>query len=144
MVKPVTVSRVQLAEHARAVWCVTPEAGTTLKDVLAQDYWANVAATKLKPGTIIEVMPEDASFWAQLLVMDTGRLAASVKVLHAVKLEADAPLQEAPGDHYIEFKGPKLQWCIVRRSDKSIVKEGIRGKDTALRSLADYERALAA
>lgn len=135
-------NRIKGAEYARNVHRATPEASTELKDVLDPAYWSHVAA-KFALHDVIEVIPEGAAWYAQLLVVGCSKQHAKVVVLLAQKLRQGneaAPKADDPKPKFVvEFKGPQRKWSVIRSADKSYVKEGFDGKEDAVKWLADNE-----
>lgn len=141
--------RFKQAEYERTIYRCVPEAGTSLGTLLEPPFWAHVAA-KLKPYDRIEVIAEDNAYFAELLVLETGRMWAKVRMLTHVMLDAghgedDAMIAAAEGDpeYRIEFKGPHRKHVVVRNSDDAVVKEGISTKGEASQWLRDHIKSLA-
>lgn len=117
------------AEFSRNLWTVTPEPGTAFETVLKPEYWAHVAK-KLRRGDRIEVLSEDNSYFAELIVLSAAPLWAKVAVLRNVEL-ATAPKAEASQDDFeIKHRG-KMKWSVLRKSDKAILKEGLDTREQA-------------
>jgi hypothetical protein len=110
-------NRIHLSSFKRNEFRIEPEKGTPIDEVLKERYWAHVSV-KLKRGDRIEVHAEDDSYFAELLVLDAGKLYAKVKLLSFTelygKLEA---AQVKAGDYWIDWRGPKDRWCGLCRND---------------------------
>ncbi|BES72164.1 hypothetical protein RE428_31820 [Marinobacter nanhaiticus D15-8W] len=133
--------RFKEASFVRTTFVATPEHKTTIKDLESPEYWSHVAA-QLKPFDKIEVIPEDGSFYAELLVIDVKRAAATVSVLCHHKLCSDkAP--EADAEYVMEFSGGHTKWRVKRVSDNEVLKDGMT-KDEAQKYLSSHEKAMAA
>lgn len=119
-------------------WCITPEHGVTLDDVLSPSYWAHVGR-KLRPDDHIWVKPVDRSFVALLLVLDATPNAASLAVLHKFGIdnvgEADIP----DAGHMVRWGGPKARYQVVRKSDKAVIESMLQTKPIAVARLASIE-----
>lgn len=117
-------NRLHFAEHRRNIFVVTPEHDTPFEEILKDGYWAHVSA-KMKPGDRIEVMAEDGSYFAELIVQDAGRLYAKVATLRHVKLDAVEVTEGgmAAGGLEVKWQGPQLKWCVLRGKDR--LKEGL-------------------
>lgn len=131
--------RHHLAEGRRNIFCVTPEHNTPYEAILRDDYWAHVSA-KMKPGDRIEVLAEDGSYFAELLVQDAGRLYAKVAELRHVKLDA---VEVKEGGMVVEgyevaWKGPQLKWCVLRGKDR--LKDGM-DKASAIQWMQSHAKA---
>lgn len=124
----------QLTQHALLDYTHTVSEGTPFEDLLKPDYWAHVAQ-KLRPHTLIKVIPEDGSYWAELLVLSCDRLWAKVFVLRHMDLtevaEDPAALASRMSEFDILWKGPVKKHVVVRKSDSTIVAEEIQTKGEA-------------
>jgi hypothetical protein len=139
------VPRFKNAEYERVIYQACPENGVSFEDVLQPEFWSHVA-DKLKPTDRIEVLAEDGSYFAELLVIDAGRLYAKVAVLRFVELASSEVPADLAGDlaeFKVEFKGPVLKHVVVRQSDKQYVQEGIARKADAEAWIREHVKALA-
>lgn len=138
-------TRVQVgsAGHYWSTYQCIAEESHTPEDAQTPDYWAHVAAArKLRVNDVFEVRNETGSWMLDLIVVEAGMRFAKVKVLRTVDMEK-APAEELASVE-VQFKGPVKKHCIVRLSDREIVKEGIASKADAIREAAEYEQRLAA
>lgn len=116
-------SRVKQADYNRTLWAVTPEAGTSLDEMLAPDYWAHVAR-QFKVGDRIEIVPDGGEWFAELFVRAVSANAATVFPLrHVVFAEAQDTQAQAGGGVEIKYRG-NAKWSLVRRSDKAVLFDG--------------------
>jgi hypothetical protein len=134
--------RIQLAEHMRNVWYVTPEYGTPVEALLEPQFWAHVSA-KMRPRDRIEVDAEDGSYFVELRVEDAGRLFAKVVVLRRVDLVVAEAVEQLP-DYKVMWAGPHAKWRIVRAVDKGLVKDGLETRQAAELYLTSHVKAMAA
>lgn len=132
------------AEFRRNEWFAAPEAGTTLEQILDPDFWSHVSG-RVKPLDIIEVLPEDASFYARLMVTSCSRIHAKVVVLYHKSL-VDAgvaePTPDDAGQYEVKWLGPSGKFGVLRTKDKHTVKSGFSTKPEAEIYLQDYVKAL--
>jgi hypothetical protein len=124
----------QLTQHALLDYTLTVSEGTEFADLLKPEYWSHIAQ-KLRPHTIIKVIPEDGSYWAELLVLSCDRLWAKVHVLrHHDLTEVDAD-PEATASRLAGFeilwKGPTKKHVVIRKADGMIIAEAIQTKGEA-------------
>lgn len=123
-----------LTQHALVDYTHTVSEGTEFADLLKPEYWAHVAQ-KLRPHTLIKVIPEDGSYWAELLVLSCDRLWAKVFVMRHYDLTEAIENDEATASRLVEFeiqwKGPVKKHVVIRKSDRSILAEGIQTKGEA-------------
>lgn len=140
----ITQNRFEQAEFVRAIHFATPDEGTTPEDVLKPEYWAHVAS-QLRPGSRIEVVPEDGAWFGEYYVAASSRNWAKVVPLRVVELASkiETPILEG-AKHAITWGGQLQKYRIVRLSDKTVIKQGFATKAEAEKGLADYELALAA
>jgi hypothetical protein len=132
-------NRLHFAEHRRNIFTVTPEHGTPYEAILREDFWAHVSV-KMKPGDRIEVLAEDGSYFAELLVQDAGRLYAKVAPLRHIKLDA-VDVKEgglAMEGFEVVWKGPQLKWCVTRGKDR--LKDGM-DKASAIQWMQSHAKA---
>ena len=133
-------TRVQFAEHGRNIHLVTAPAGTQPGDFLHPEYWGMVAKN-FQPYDQVEVRTDDRTFWGLFLVLASDRTWAKLHPIHQVEL----PSAEEPAAHAefeIEWKGPHLKYCVIRKSDRSIVHEGEQERTGAGRWLDGYVRTI--
>lgn len=142
-------SRFKSAELVRLVHDIVPEAGTPFEDILKPEYWAHVAQS-LRPWARIEVRAEDGSYFAELLVVNCGRLWAKVAVLRKVDL-GDMASEAVPANpdpsFSVMWRGPHAKHAVMRlgkAGGKEVLREGFETKDEAATWMADHIKALAA
>lgn len=124
-------ARMELAEQLRTIWSVSLEEGTPFEALMDPAFWAHVSA-KLRPRDRLEVEPEDGSFYAELIVLDAGKLYARVAVLLKVDLGSIEVSADFPRELEVKFRGVNQKWCVVRRSDKSVLKFGLETSEQAI------------
>lgn len=147
----VTQEQLQLAEFQRLRFAVTLPAGDTLEDAMKQDYWKH-CATKLKPKSIIEVVPEDGSFYAELFVTASDTTWARTALIMAVTFNESAAKQASKAtkalkatpvdegdEHYVDWGGNTAKGRVIRRADKQVVKDGFPSKADAIAWMLDHE-----
>lgn len=131
------------AEFARQSFRVTPPEGTKIEEMLEPEYWAHVAR-KFIPYDILEVVPEDGSFYARLLVLNTSKLWAKMQKLEYIELSAKKPVQ-ASGKYEPKYGGPSAKWRAVNKSDGSIVStESFQTRDEAEAYIEKLNKEMAA
>lgn len=154
-------NKIQQAEFARVVFSVTPELGTTIKQVLDPKYWVHVAA-KLKPRCRIEVLAEDFSWYAELLVVTSDKTWASMALLSYKDLTGKvakpetADVKQEPNkdgsvtldefntaDHYVDYVQGQSKGRVIHRASKQVIKEGFKNKAEAAVFMRAHEAELA-
>ena len=142
-------SRFKSAELMRMIYTAVPEHGTEFEEILKPEYWAHVGHT-MQPGSRIEVMPEDGSYFAELLVRDCRRLWASVALLRKVDFHDNEQIasQSAGGVSYsFQWRGPHAKHAVIRTApagNKDVMKEGFATRDQASVWLATHLSDIAA
>lgn len=135
-------SRFKPADGVRNVWVVVPEEGVPYASLLDGSYWSHISE-KLRPMDRIEVLPEDGSYFAELIVRGSGRQYANVVELRKVQLDTVAVT--SPDNKYeVAWRGPHHKFCVVRTADKTSMQTGFDNKDAALSWLSSNIRSLAA
>jgi hypothetical protein len=142
---PLQAARFMPAEYTRVIYQAVPEDGATIDDVLKPEYWAHVAH-KLKPGHRIEILAEDGSWFAEILVRDVGRVWAKVALLR--HKEFDGPISNEAGswaDHLRirHLVGPQ-KWRVERKSDGAVLRHGLETRDAAETWAKSHLQAMAA
>lgn len=135
-------SRFNQAEYVRNIWAVTPEAGTKVEDMLDPAFWSHVAAS-LKPWDKIEVRAEDGTFYAELLVLQSARNWAKVRLLSRVELKDAMPEGREVDGHIIKWAGPHAKWRVIRSTDNAVIHEKAESEAAANKWLTDHLRVTA-
>lgn len=130
-------SRLKSGDFMRATWSATPNAGTSLEDILAHGYWASVARN-LGVGDRIDVLPEDFTFFAQLLVRAKSHDGATVVLLQNTDLtgvEVNEGAADEYGGHRIAYSGPSLKWTVTRlangKKPEQLLRDGFESREDA-------------
>jgi len=119
-------------------WTLTVERGTSLEDVLNPAFLSNVAA-RLHPYDHIRVRVDSGEWYAELMVLDCGRVWAKLVVLSKYELVGEAVNAEEMDDQfYVQHRGPHLKFCVVRKSDKEPIKDQFASKAEAQTWLSSH------
>ena len=133
-------SRFAADEYVNTNWTLTAEAGTSIEDVMNPAFLANVAV-KLHPYDHIRVRVDTGEWYAELMVLDCGRTWAKTFKLNYYELVKDSNdelTEGADAQYSVKFLGPHKKFCVVRRSDKEVIKEGCMTKQDANVWLSQY------
>lgn len=122
-------SRLKQAEFTRTIYQAVPEAGTPLENLLTTDCWAHVAR-RLKPTDRIEVLPEDGSYYAELMVLDCGRTWAKVAVINRVELQPVTKMAEGAA-YRVEWAGPHARFRVARVTDGEVMQDKFQTREQA-------------
>lgn len=140
MTAPLTPGRLQNAAHYYASYAVVLPAGLSFEEALKPEFWAHLAG-RLRQHDTIRIIPEEATYFAELLVLSAGRGFVNVKTLRHVPLGEDEIDSSNVNDLVeVKWRGPHSKWSIVRRSDGAVLKEGVVEKPDALREAAGYAK----
>lgn len=128
-------------------WHFVADHGTTLADLERPEFWAGcINKLKRRAGDApveITVSAEDSSFWAEMVVLDTGAQWAKCRFkFPPLILDASAKGTIAYRGHTIDFAGSA--WRVVRDSDHQMLRGDFQTAQTALAWLEDHVRSLAA
>lgn len=100
---------------------VNPDPRNTREDLLAPEFWVNIA-NKLRPGGLIAAHWMDGSAFAEYYVR---RKSGSYVEVHELRYVKFPGLEELPKNspYAIEFSGPAALWRVVRKSDKHVLRD---------------------
>lgn len=131
----ISMARLDLAEYKRSAWRAFPEEGTKYETVLTEAYWAH-RAKDFKPGDKIEVIPDEMSYYSELLVIAAGQNWAKVIELPGYPLALESAHTTAASDEYtVEWKGPHRKHAVIRVKDKAIIADGFAQKADAIAAI---------
>lgn len=133
---PVRESAMQLSRQTYVSYTVQLKSGTTLEDALKPEFWVHLGH-KLRPCDQLELLPEDMSFYAKVIVKDAGRLWANVALLQVVDLDPIGTISQEPmlDEYDVQWSGPHDKFRVIRKSDKTVMAKGFKSKDTAFEHL---------
>jgi len=131
------------AEHAVVVYFHSPESGVGLDDILKPDYWTHVA-TRLRPGHRIEVLSDDGTYWAMLIVRAVGKHEAYVQALQHVALGQPAVAAGPESPFEVKWRGPARRFGVIRKTDKEIIKEDFQLREHAELWVKNHMNSMAA
>ncbi len=115
----------------------------SLEDAIDPAYWAHVAR-QLKPHDTIRLIPERGDFYALLIVTAKGPNYAKVKLLQHVPLEEVGNEDDGySADLAVEWKGPRVKFAVIRKSDGARLKEGFDERRDAEQAAREHALAMA-
>lgn len=127
--KRLHASRFFEAEGKRNTWRVFPDGSTTYEELFEANWWGLVAA-KLRRYDFIEVIADNDSYFAELLVMSVGKTQAFMKELRKIDISI-SEMAEADESYDAKWKGPYSKWAVIRESDGTKIKDGFDTADDA-------------
>lgn len=139
--------RAKSSEYTRNIWIITPEVGTEPEELLAPDYWSNIAHT-LRQRDRIEAWSEDLKWYAEYLVLDVGRNWAKVHLCEGTveelrQFEPRRVNMDLRG-HVIEYAGLHAKWRVKREKDNVVLKDRCETEGEALSWFSEHLKSLAA
>lgn len=141
-INAVVPNRRQLAEHGRQTHIITVEDASHPEDFLDPAFWALVAKD-MQLGDHVEIRDDGMTFWGEYLILAADKTWAKLHKLRESKL---VPVEERSisPDYSVQYKGPHKKYCVVRKSDSSIVHEGAPDRASANVWLEGYARTVGA
>lgn len=143
-ITPLGVNGLKVAETVRNLYQVTATAGTDPDHLLEPKYWTHVGRL-LRMGDRIEVLAADASWYAELRVMEVGRNEAFgarlAFTLPPVSLKNDAVLPEL-NDYVARPYGSS--WQVFKTGQDEPIKRDLPDKIAAEKWIVSQRRAMAA
>lgn len=135
-------AKLQPAEHYRTRYAAVVDDGTTVEDLQRPEFWCHVAG-KLRQMDVIEVLAEDGSYFAELMVLKSGTGFAKVLLLRQVALE-DTAQDDDESPVVAQWKGPHRKYSVIRKADGVILKDGFANKGDAEIFAREYAQTVAA
>lgn len=131
--------RIGQSEDKERRFVIDIEYGVTLEDVLEPSYWAHVAS-QMQPMDEIKVRTEDGSWVAFLMVKYAERNYVSVVLDRLIKLDREIQMPIQSERHKVDWKGPRLRFCVTRTLDQKRVKEGCMSREEAIAWMVEHEK----
>lgn len=125
-VEQLNPTRMKEGQYERTHWVATAHANTQPEDLLKPEYFSHVAA-KLRPWDKIEARADDGTWYAEFLVLESGRNWARVVMLTKHNLtSADVAQSQAQAMSKLEivYRGPHSKWSVIRKADNEVLHEG--------------------
>lgn len=129
----------QLFDQGSTRYDVEVAQGVKPDALLDPAFWAH-QAVKLRPMDEIRARALDGTWVANLLVLDTSRTWARVRLLQTFMLtdsgvaETQASTEEVKafmGAHEVKYRGGTHKFSIIRKADGAVIEEGITAKGDA-------------
>lgn len=124
----------EITEAKQAFFTAIAAEGTTPKEVLNPVFWKHVAK-RLSTMAEVRVMPRDGSWYGVYLVTFCDKLQVHVQELQHHKLEEFHDMSAQL--YLVEWKGPAIKFCVVRKEDNERVSENHETKAAAARWVRD-------
>ena len=141
----------QTADQFRSRYALRVDGETSVEDIVKSSFWVH-NASRLKVFDVIEVLPRNESYRAELLVSkvlttNTGVKIPTLLVLSHVELKEPEKLPEpdtsdfATATYKVEWKGPAAKHCIIRNEDRALIEKNISSKADAVARIRELEAA---
>lgn len=135
-------SSLREADSVRRRWAAVVDDGTTIEDLQRPEFWCHVA-NKLRQMDMIDILVEDSSYFAELIVLKSGVGFAKVLLLRHVELEAASP-EDEDLPVVAKWKGPLRKHAVIRKTDGMILRDGFATKGEAETFAREYVQTVAA
>lgn len=118
-----------LAQHAYRTWHINIPHGTNPESLLDPAAWKH-HASQVRPLDVIRAFSEDGA-WEMWMTVLKPEPPAAVYVSKLFLARHGEVASKETADLKIEWKGPALQFCIIRTSDGEPVRKNLYPKDVA-------------
>ena len=130
-------ARFHQADYKRTVHLLIVEPRTTQAQLKSPDFWANLAP-KCKMGDLVEIEPDDGTFFALYKIRDVGKHHVTVSEVYFTDFVNEKTESVKQDGYYVKWRGQQLMYCIIREGTDKPVKEGFGTKELAQSELAEY------
>lgn len=138
---PLKPQAVTFLEARQNTWSAVVPRGTTKERLLQSGFWS-VAGDRFRAYDIVHVIDEGRAYFAQLLVVASGRGYCHLEVLNWLPLEAHLTLEAGslPPGFEIEWRGPDLdaRYCAIRVADSVTIVKGKATREECLAALLEH------
>lgn len=137
-------SQLKQTDFVRQSLTIVAKEGQSIEDIMEPNSWATISP-KVRGWDKVEVIAEDGSYVAELFVVQVSKLWVRTALINFTDLSKEDRAEDdgSNDDYYAKYRGTIKKWCVVRREDDSNVSEGLESREDAVRSMIDYEKALA-
>lgn len=119
-------ARLHTTEQDHLSYTVRLPRATKFEECLDEKFWTNVAMI-LKPWDHIEILPDDFSYHAELVVIATDRLWAKVGLLSYMDIVIATAV--AADDLRVQWAGPSAKYRVLRGT--TVLQDGFVTKPEA-------------
>lgn len=151
-------SHIRPEQFATSRWAINVPAGSTIKDLVSPDFYANIA-NQLGKNDYIRALFDDGSYivdllvtevdtknqtpvWIRTVITNVVNIAeAEEKTKEILKQEIKQEKEVVTGelshpDYEIKFRGAK-KYSIIRKNDKAVLQEDLLTKEAANEALKE-------
>jgi hypothetical protein len=135
LVKPAADNQLKLLEHVAYSHHLTMSPYDTVEHLEDPAYWQHLAQ-RLRVGDFVTAVKCDYTLLAKGIVLDVGRTSAKVKIYETYDLAIDCQklaeyYEKKSEDLYVEWQGPKVRYCVLRKDTKTRVQDGFADRTAA-------------
>jgi hypothetical protein len=133
-IRPLDPARFGQAGHKRNEFVIFLPVDQPYEDLFQIDFWKSIArGDKVRPGDKIEVIRDDISLVAQLVVRESIGKHARIVVGEVSKTIFPRIVQDAGDDEQYEIKhlGMQDQWAVLLRSTQRVLAKDMKSRDEA-------------
>lgn len=134
--KTLAIGSLQAADHKRNLWVGETDAGVTLAEMLAPEFWIH-DARKFRARDEIEVWANDGS-WLEVFVVRSVQIPEIGKSVVRVVRKDDIPRSDDKQAEEVildgmsvKWRGPHSKFAVVRESDKEVLKDKFEVREDA-------------
>lgn len=140
-IKPLNPSAVTFLEARNNTWSAVVDAGTTQERLLNSGLWS-VAGERFRQFDIVHVIEASRAYYAQLLVVASGRGYCHMAILNWLPLEQTLTADggQLPPGFKIEYRGPdtEARYCALRLADSVTIVSGMPSREECLAALLNH------
>lgn len=108
-----------------------PQRELPYTELLKASAWSHHTAGEINPGTLIDVLPEDGSYYALLIVQSKNNSGMAVAEIFKKDL-GEAKLQPIAAEEVFVEWGGAHKWRVVRASDNDVLAKDFGNEQDAL------------
>jgi hypothetical protein len=107
-----------------------PQRGLAYSELFKPGCWSQHMQNVINPGTLIDVLPEDGSYYAQLIVQSKNEHGMVVAEILKKDLTEVAASPVSAEEVYVEWGGAH-KWRVVRASDNDVLAKDFTNENDA-------------
>lgn len=133
-----------VAEFSRQIFLAVIHPETPFEAIFDPFFWTNVAKN-INIGDKIEVLAEDNTYYAELIVTNCSPQWVKVKLLLDKVSLCDDGTAEPDGPEVgfdVRWRGPKVKWGVVKKEGNIVLQENLSTRDDAQRWLNEYLKSM--
>lgn len=133
----VPIARMKEAEYVRSSYIMHLPADVTEEQIRDERFYAHVS-TAFKPGDVLYLIADDASWEVEARVRAAGRLYAQVQIVNRIDFNEDVTLPQT-SPYTIQYGGGHAKYRVMR--DNEPIRDGFASKRDAQRWIDSHMQA---